>query len=183
MCLRGYRTIESSGELAIKHASLFSQDFAWWRPRCYNNRKYRDEQILVPYTLPTKTSGKQNGDTPVWHFNLLKMAWHQLQLVTETLIQLLRVSLVLSMKIAARNVRILHRNMQFFTTSPKIFYNFQAINHYVVKIWGHMCVYSLIRYSHHAKFATARRITHYSDVIMGVIASQITSLASVYSAV
>ena len=59
------------------------------------------------------------------------------------------------------NLRIynrIYRNVSFFNSSTKLFHNFQGIYHYIVNLWT-FCVYSIIRYWHHAKFVTRCRIT------------------------
>ena len=49
------------------------------------------------------------------------------------------------------------RNVTFLNTSPKISHSFQCILHYMVNLWD-FCACSIIRYWHHVKFATGRRI-------------------------
>ena len=52
----------------------------------------------------------------------------------------------------------MYRSLSFFNNSPKISHNFHGIHHYIVNLWT-FCVYSIIRYWQHAKFATGCRIT------------------------
>ena len=48
----------------------------------------------------------------------------------------------------------IYRNVSFLKIT-KFFYNFQGIHHYASNLWQ-LCVYLIIRYWHHAKFATGR---------------------------
>ena len=55
-----------------------------------------------------KIFGKLNGSTRIWHFDLLEMAWHQLQTSIVTLIKLLRTKCVIS-------------NVQYFKIRNRIY--------------------------------------------------------------
>ena len=51
------------------------------------------------------------------------------------------------------NNKEIYRNVSIFKTSPNLFYTFQSIYRYIVKLWTY-CVCSTIHYWHNAKFAT-----------------------------
>ena len=52
----------------------------------------------------------------------------------------------------------IYRNVSFVNTSPKISHSVQVVHNRIVNLWE-FCVCSIIRYCHHAKFATDCRIT------------------------
>ena len=98
--------------------------------------------------------GKHNGNSRVWHFDLLEMAWHQPQTSIITFMQLPPV--VLRVKNAIRNVLIqdTQKTVQeciFFDTSPKISDNLQSIHH--VNLCK-FCLHSPIPFLHHVKVST-----------------------------
>ena len=53
----------------------------------------------------------------------------------------------------------IHRNLQkciIFNIPPTVSHSFQGIQHYMVNLWKY-CVYSIVRYWYHAKFAIGSR--------------------------
>ena len=100
-----------------------------------------------------------NKNTRIWHYNMLKMAWHQPQTSLVTLRQLS--CILLLTKNATCNVWNLIYKIQaigrcnFFNYSPEIYHNLHAIYYYIVNRWE-FCVCSVIHCWYHAKLATCR---------------------------
>ena len=61
----------------------------WIRIRLYCLEQHTCTQLTINYGI----SGKHNGSTRIWHFDLRNMAWHQLQISIVTLMQLSRLVL------------------------------------------------------------------------------------------
>ena len=122
---------------------------------------FRRNMIMIHYRQKYGISGKHNGNTRIWHFDLLAMAWRQPQNFFVTLMQLSRVVLWAKMKLAMPAIKDTQPNLQecvICNTSHKIYYNSQGIHNFIVNLWQ-FCVGSIIRYRHHAKFVTGCRIT------------------------
>ena len=136
-----------------------------WCTTCHFRSTWLCSALLCRHTLPAKSmeysENTMDGNSRIWHLNLLRMAWHQPQINMVILMQLPCVVLWTTNGIFNVQKKDIHRNLQkciIFNSSPKIPHSFQGIRHYMVNLWKY-CEYSTVRYWYHAKFATGRRKT------------------------
>ena len=82
-------------------------------------------RFIKTYTVPPKNeiSGMHNGNSRIWHFDLLEMAWHQPQTSIVSVMQISRVLLWMNNHLAMSNKSkyqnlvfpLWFRNISFFT--------------------------------------------------------------------
>ena len=115
------------------------------------------------YTLPEKSMeySKSTMKTPVFDISI---GWKWLGINHKPVLRF-NATLTCSVMDEKRNSQCpkleihnrMDRNVSFLNTSPKISHSFQCILHYMVNLWD-FCACSMIRYWHHVKFASGRRI-------------------------
>ena len=89
---------------AFQIRQLFYGDPYWSIPNWQNAHVYLIKPN-VHHWKEYEMSGKDNGNTRIWHFDFLEMAWHQPQTNSVTLMQLSRVVLWIRKQLAMSEIK------------------------------------------------------------------------------